>query len=212
MRSFPTPDGPPFKAGGPAASNGALSALVVDPRAETRLRVVRVLTRCGRVAIGAASNAPEALELVERDRPGMVLIAANLPGGSGNELAAQLLRTAPELGIFIYGDDAGIDALETALQASLPGTTGAPRAPRKGGALSPRERQVLQLLSDGFSGTEIAAVLRLSRDTVQTHLRNAMRKLGARTRTRAVVSALASGEIEVRAQVAAPPRPVSNGV
>jgi DNA-binding NarL/FixJ family response regulator len=52
--------------------------------------------------------------------------------------------------------------------------------------LSPRERQILGLLADGHSGAEIAQELFLSTETVRTHVRNAVRKLGARTRTQAV--------------------------
>ncbi len=51
--------------------------------------------------------------------------------------------------------------------------------------LSPRERQVLELLVDGYQGPEIAARLFLSLETVRTHIRNAVTKLGARTRVQA---------------------------
>jgi DNA-binding NarL/FixJ family response regulator len=52
-------------------------------------------------------------------------------------------------------------------------------------ALSPREREVLGLLADGYSGPEIAERLFLSLETVRTHIRNATSKLGARTRVQA---------------------------
>jgi DNA-binding NarL/FixJ family response regulator len=51
--------------------------------------------------------------------------------------------------------------------------------------LSPREREVLGLLADGYSGPEIAERLFLSLETVRTHIRNATTKLGARTRVQA---------------------------
>ena len=61
------------------------------------------------------------------------------------------------------------------------------RAPRGGTALlSPREREILVLLAEGFSGAEIAKRLFLSTETVRTHVRNAVQKLGCRTRTQAV--------------------------
>jgi DNA-binding NarL/FixJ family response regulator len=63
---------------------------------------------------------------------------------------------------------------------------------RPGIALSSRERQILGLLSQGLTGSEVAARLFLSPATVRTHIQNAMRKLGARTRVHAI--ALASGE------------------
>jgi DNA-binding NarL/FixJ family response regulator len=61
--------------------------------------------------------------------------------------------------------------------------------------LSPREREVLGLLSTGLSGEEAAKQLFLSSETVRTHVRNAMTKLGATTRVHAVALALKRGEI-----------------
>jgi DNA-binding CsgD family transcriptional regulator len=62
--------------------------------------------------------------------------------------------------------------------------------------LSPREREILGLLSQGLSGEEAAEKLFLSSETVRTHVRNAMAKLGASTRVHAVALALQRGEIE----------------
>ena len=63
--------------------------------------------------------------------------------------------------------------------------------------LSPREREILGLLSKGLSGEEAAKQLFLSSETVRTHVRNAMNKLGATTRVHAVALALQRGEISV---------------
>lgn len=57
-------------------------------------------------------------------------------------------------------------------------------------ALSGRESEVLAMLADGLTGEQIAKRLVLSPETVRTHVRNAMEKLDARTRTEAVVKAL----------------------
>jgi DNA-binding NarL/FixJ family response regulator len=64
-----------------------------------------------------------------------------------------------------------------------------------GHVLSPREREILGLLSKGLSGEEAAKQLFLSSETVRTHVRNAMNKLGAATRVHAVALALQRGEI-----------------
>lgn len=56
--------------------------------------------------------------------------------------------------------------------------------------LTAREREVLGLLADGSSNREIAAQLFVSVETVRTHVRNAMRKLEADTRTQAVALAI----------------------
>jgi PAS domain S-box-containing protein len=60
-------------------------------------------------------------------------------------------------------------------------------------ALSPREVQVLEQLALGYRGTEIAETLGISPDTVRVHVRNAMRKLGARTRAQAIGIAMSKG-------------------
>jgi DNA-binding CsgD family transcriptional regulator len=62
-----------------------------------------------------------------------------------------------------------------------------------------RERQVLRLLASGATDVQIAAWLSLSPATVQTHVRNAKAKLGARTRAQAVALALQRGMIQPRA-------------
>lgn len=62
-------------------------------------------------------------------------------------------------------------------------------------SLSPRELEVLTLLAKGASGPETATALGLSGETVRTHVRNAIGKLDAHTRTHAVVLAIESGQI-----------------
>jgi PAS domain S-box-containing protein len=58
------------------------------------------------------------------------------------------------------------------------------------GGPTPREREVLALLAAGATDEQIAEMLELSPATVQTHVRNAKAKLGARTRAQAVAMAL----------------------
>ena len=62
--------------------------------------------------------------------------------------------------------------------------------------LSPREREILDLLAHGLTGAQIAKRLFLSPETVRTHIRNAMEKLEAQTRVHAVALALRQREIE----------------
>jgi DNA-binding NarL/FixJ family response regulator len=57
-------------------------------------------------------------------------------------------------------------------------------------ALTQRERDVLRLLADGHSNEEIGKRLIISPETVRTHVRKAMQKLDADTRTQAVATAL----------------------
>jgi DNA-binding NarL/FixJ family response regulator len=56
--------------------------------------------------------------------------------------------------------------------------------------LTQREREVLRLLADGHANDAIASELGISAETVRTHIRKAMAKLDADTRTQAVATAL----------------------
>ena len=64
------------------------------------------------------------------------------------------------------------------------------RGPRSGDDLTEREREVLRLVARGEPTRRIAGQLGISRETVETHIRSGMRKLGARTRTEAAALAL----------------------
>ncbi len=68
------------------------------------------------------------------------------------------------------------------------------------GARTPtaREREVLALLAGGATDGQIAAMLHLSPATVQTHVRNAKAKLGAKTRAQAVALAIQRALISPR--------------
>lgn len=59
--------------------------------------------------------------------------------------------------------------------------------------LTERETNVLRLLAQGYSNKEIATHLRIVEDTVKTHVRHILAKLGVRSRTQAVLYALRLG-------------------
>jgi DNA-binding NarL/FixJ family response regulator len=63
------------------------------------------------------------------------------------------------------------------------------------GLLSPREREILDLLARGLTGEKVGTRLAISPETVRTHVQNAMEKLEAHTRAHAIVIALREGEI-----------------
>jgi DNA-binding CsgD family transcriptional regulator len=73
-------------------------------------------------------------------------------------------------------------------------TSAAALPPANGwGAVSPRELEIVQLVAAGASNPEIAARLHISRRTVESHVSNVMRKLGASNRTQ--VAAIAAHRV-----------------
>ena len=62
-----------------------------------------------------------------------------------------------------------------------------------GSALSEREREIVRLVALGGTGREIADELQISHNTVRTHLRNSMQRVGARSRAHLVAKALGEG-------------------
>ena len=62
--------------------------------------------------------------------------------------------------------------------------------------LTPRQTEVLKLLADGVSTSQIHETLQISRETVRNHIRHLLRALGAHSRLEAVASARRSGLIE----------------
>jgi DNA-binding NarL/FixJ family response regulator len=184
-----------------------------------------LLRRAGHHVIGTADDAERAEALILRRRPDVTLVDLNLPGRSGAELTRSLLEVDPDLPIVLYTGTVDEDQLLEGLDAGAAGfalKTGDPEELEQaivtvaaGGdyldprlapllsrsergrtqTLSPREREILELLCQGLSGEEAAQHLSLSSETVRTHVRNAMAKLGAATRVHAVALALQRGEI-----------------
>lgn len=91
--------------------------------------------------------------------------------------AAALIAPGPDPGILASQDAAAQH--QAAPMALVPPPRG--RARRSDG-LSAREAEVLQLLTNGSTNLEIAAVLVVSVHTVERHLQNAYRKIGVRNR------------------------------
>jgi DNA-binding NarL/FixJ family response regulator len=202
-----------------------LKVVIVDDHVALRRGMELLLRRAGHHVVGTADDAEAGEALILRRRPDVALVDLALPGKSGAEMTRSLLAEEPQLRIILYtgaADDrqlldaldagaaglalksgdpeeleqailkvaAGGDYLDPRLTPLLEGKTNG-----QAKTLSPREREIMGLLSQGLSGEEAAKQLYLSSETVRTHVRNAMSKLGAATRAHAVALALQRGEI-----------------
>jgi two-component system NarL family response regulator len=141
-------------------------------------------------------------------------------GPSGNETIRALCEIAPGMGIVAHGERPERHLAATAIQAGASAyvarTAGPgemrqavdaalaqksfvdPAVPPKGsrGKLTRRQREILQRLADGDSTTAAARELDLSGETVKTHTKNILARLGARNRTHAVAIALRESLID----------------
>ena len=122
------------------------------------------------------------------DEVGLVGLRAGASGFLNKRAGVEALPRA------LRGAVAGEAVVSRALTMRLVDTIGA-RAPtarasaRCAAALTPREWEVLDLLCDGQSTDEIADALVLSSETVRSHIKNLLRKLGVRSRQAAVEEA-----------------------
>ena len=203
-----------------------LNVVIVDDHVALRRGMELLLRRAGHHVVGTADDGESGEALILRRRPDVALVDLALPGMSGAQLTKSLLSSDPDLRIILYTGAADEHQLRDALNAGAAGfalKSGDPeeleeaiRTVAAGGdyidprltpllakgagertrTLSPREREIMGLLSRGRSGEEAAKQLFLSPETVRTHVRNAMSKLGAATRAHAVALALQRGEIE----------------
>jgi DNA-binding NarL/FixJ family response regulator len=72
-------------------------------------------------------------------------------------------------------------------------------APPNFPTLTPREREVIQLLAEGKSSKEVASLLKLSTKTAETHRSNIMRKLGFHSIRDLVLYAVKNNIIQIQA-------------
>jgi PAS domain S-box-containing protein len=88
--------------------------------------------------------------------------------------------------------------LVVAIHAEIEELPGMPNGTSQNGStLTPREREVVELIAMGLSNDEIADELSLAPETVRTHVYNARVKTGALNRAHLVAIALAQGIVHV---------------
>jgi DNA-binding NarL/FixJ family response regulator len=192
--------------------------LCIEDDRETAALIVEELVDRG-FDVSIARNGQEGFVAILKDKPDLVLCDIGVPVMSGFEVLERLNEIAPRLGhtpfVFLTAltdrenelrgrrlgaDDyvtkpVDFDMLATIINARLAGVART-RLPRKHAKLNDREILVLTWVARGKTSAAIARKLRLAKRTVDFHIDNARIKLGAATRTEAVIKAAAAGLIE----------------
>lgn len=172
--------------------------------------------------LGTAADGEEALALVERLRPDIVLMDLRMPRCDGVTATRRLRELGSPTQIVVlttYADDrsvvealragargfltkdAGAEEIERAIRAVARGEAAIDPAVQHhlvnavaGGTelpdgLTPREAEVLGLVAQGLSNSEIATCLVVSEATVKSHINHLFTKTGVRDRAQAVAYA-----------------------
>lgn len=151
-----------------------------------RAALGRAVAGAGHVVVGAQDVADVVLADGARP-PGDARMVVML-GGADDDVPGVLPREADANQI-----DAAIRAVAAGLIVRVPGAReggfGAMRESEVHALLTPRELEVLAALAEGMTNKAIARRLDISLHTVKFHVESLFRKLGARTRTEAVVKA-----------------------
>jgi two-component system response regulator DevR len=195
------------------------AVLLVENHMALRKGLEMLLRASGIELAGVAGTADEGTRMCANRRPDVTVV----DGALGLSAVERILQIDPDAGVVLYTAVADRDEIEAAagygargfvlkdggsdeLIAAIAAVSGGGvyvdpavatllRASEPTDRLTSREREILQLLAGGLTGERAAELLFLSPETVRTHIRNAMRKLGANTRVHAVALALSVGEI-----------------
>ena len=174
-----------FDVVGRARDGGEAAAMIDELRPQVALIDVRMPRLSGiEVAELAATTAPDTAIVFYTAFGDRALLAEALDVGA----RGFVLKEAPLVDLVraVERVAAGDTYVDPVLAGVLVSGHLSDRAP----ALTQRERETLRLLADGLSNEEIGKRLHISPETVRTHIRKAMAKLEADTRTQAVATAL----------------------
>jgi DNA-binding NarL/FixJ family response regulator len=200
--------------------------LIVDDHPTFRVGLVQLInSQPDMCVIAETADGSEAVELYQRLRPDVVLMDLRLPGVSGVEATLAIRKDHPEARVIVlttYDWDEDIyRAVQSGAESyllkdmSTDEIAGAIRSAHRGQQQLPpavadrlaarlqrrdltgRELDVLQLLVKGRSNKELAESLRISEDTVKSHIKTLFDKLGVRDRTEAAISAIRHGIVHL---------------
>jgi len=188
--------------------------VLADDHVLVRSGVRALLLAAGMDVIAEAKDGRELLACVRELHPDIALVDLSMPLLDGFEAARRIPIVSPETRVIVlsmhhdprYADRAGLlgvwayitkdDAPDRLVDAIRRVATGERLLEPKQTApetLSPREREVLQLIVEGKKNVEIADVMKRSVHTVRNHRARLMRKLGVRTAAELVAVADAQG-------------------
>jgi DNA-binding NarL/FixJ family response regulator len=203
-----------------------ITCLIVDDHEVVREGLRLSLSRAPHIrVVGEASDGRSAIDMVERRKPNVVLMDVRMPVLDGLEATKELTQKEPNLSVLIFtaysersllarGLESGakgyilkeaphetlVRAIEKVAQGESfidPALMPAFLSGRdREDMLTPREREILQLLADGMSNADVAQRLFISQETVKSHVRHILAKLEADTRTHAVAIALRDAIID----------------
>ena len=203
-----------------------ITCLIVDDHEVVREGLRLSLSRTAHIrVVGEAADGRSAIDLVGRRRPNVVLMDVRMPVLDGLEATKELTAKDPSVAVLIFtaysersllarGLESGAkgyilkeaphDTLVRAIERVAAGDTFIDPAlmpsflsgRERDEMLTPRERQILQLLADGMSNADAANRLFISQETVKSHVRHILAKLEADTRTQAVAIALRDAIID----------------
>ena len=203
-------------------SNGKIRVLVADDHFVVRIGLAAVIdAQPDMIVIDQAENGQQAIELYRKHSPDVVLMDLRMPVVSGLEATTAIRKDFPDARIVVLttfdGDEdifralqAGAGAyllkhtLKEELLAAIKAVNQGKRYIPTGVAmrlaerpplsdLTDREIEVLRLMAEGLSNSDISATLSISVGTVKTHINRILSKLGARDRTQAVTTAIQRG-------------------
>ena len=138
-----------------------------------------------RPLLGEVPDMPPVVALVEDETSAGALLAAGVAGAVLRGVEPATVCAA------LWAVAHGLTVSERAFRRLRPAAE--LRVPAAPGDFTPREQEVLALLSEGLPNRAIAELLGISRHTVKFHVNALLQKLGAERRTEAVVRAARLG-------------------
>ncbi len=204
-----------------------ITVLLVDDHALVRKGFRRLLEdEQGIQVVGEAKDGAEAVRVAHELKPQVIVMDMSMPGLNGIQACVEILKVLPRTAILMlsmYSEEAQVrnaikagakgyvlkNADDVDLAAAIRDVAAGKRVvgpgllsdinieDEKTEKLTPREKQILQLIAEGKSNKEIAALLDLSANTVAVHRANLMEALGIHRTAELVLYAVRKGLVHL---------------